>query len=67
MYSFIFNPGQPGINYKDAIYGVAVGYRSVAAAFHTLAIGHNARAYRPHSVAVGPTTHIKSEGSVGLG
>ena len=67
MYNFIFNPGQPNINYKDAIYGVAVGYRSVAAAFHTLALGHNARAYRPHSVAVGPTTHIKSEGSVGLG
>ena len=67
MYDIIFNSGQPDVNFKDAIYGVAVGYRAMCAGYHTLALGHYARAYRPHSVAIGPSSHIKSEGAIGLG
>ncbi len=64
MYDLMFDPGQTNVNYKDAIYAVALGYRAMGAAYHTLALGHYARAYRPHCIAAGPSTHVKSEGSV---
>ena len=68
MYDIYFDPGQgPDTHYSKATYGVAVGYRALAGAYHTLSLGHYARAYRPHAVAVGPSSHIKSEGGVGLG
>ena len=68
MYDIYFDPGQgPDTHYSKATYGVAVGYRALAGAYHTLSLGHYARAYRPHAVAVGPSTHIKSEGGIGLG
>ena len=67
MYDVYFDPGQGKTNYKDATYGVAVGYRSLAGAYHTLALGHYARACRPHAVAIGPTTQVMSEGSIGFG
>lgn len=66
MYDIYFEPGQPNTHYASATYGVAMGYRALAGAYHTLALGHYARAYRPHVMAIGPSTHIKSEGSVGL-
>ena len=67
MYDVYFNPGQPNTHFAAATYGVAVGYRSLAGAYHTLALGHYARATRPSSVAIGPSSHILSEGSIGLG
>ena len=66
MYDIYFEPGQPNTHYASATYGVAMGYRALAGAYHTLALGHYARAYRPHAMAIGPSTHIKSEGAVGL-
>ena len=66
MYDIYFEPGQPNTHYASATYGVALGYRALAGAYHTLALGHYARAYRPHVMAIGPSTHIKSEGAVGL-
>lgn len=67
MYNIFSDPGQGKTNYKDATYGVAIGYRSLAGAYHTLALGHYARAGRPSSVAIGPSSHVLSEGAVGLG
>ena len=62
-----FDPGQGKTHYAAATYGVAIGYRSLVAGFHSLALGHYARASRPSSVAIGPSSHIRSEGAVGLG
>ena len=67
MYDIYFEPGQPNTHFAAATYGVAVGYRALAGAYHTLALGHYARAARPHAVAIGPSSHIRSEGSIGLG
>lgn len=67
MYNKWMSSGQGPIKYSAATYGVAIGYRSLVSGYHTLALGHYARAYRPHCVAIGPSSHIKAEGSIGLG
>lgn len=67
MYDLKFDPGQVDVNYKDAIYSVAMGYRAMCAGYHSLALGHYARTYRPSSIAAGPSTHVKSEGAVAFG
>lgn len=66
MYDVIFNPGQPNVNYKDAIYSISLGYRALCAGYHSMALGHYSRAYRPHVMAIGPSTHVKSEGSIAM-
>lgn len=67
IYDRIIQSGQGPVDFRKALYGVAVGSRAYVSGYHGAAFGHYAHVSRPNGLAIGSEAHSYSEGGQAIG